>query len=406
MLPELAWRNLWRQPRRTFLNLLTISFAAAAAVFVSSLQRGGYAEVEQNALHLIDGYAQIQPRGYSNDPDLRRTITDPQELVARLNKLPGITAVAPRASSYAIVSLNQRSYGSAVFGVDPRKETNLSALSGAIVRGRYLRPGDTDSVVLGEGLARNLNLSPGKKIMLLGAARDGSVAADFLTVTGIFSTGVSQLDHQVIEMPLSRFQTDFALGHRINVIAITGSSLPAVEADLPALEMIAGQSGLVVRNWTNLEPALHDAILIDSAVSHMCYVSLLVIIVFIILNTLLMTVLERTKEFGMLLAIGMRPSEIGRVLWFELLFLALIGICFGILIGVGVTLWDSKYGIPIAGAQALFAQWHMSAVAYPKLTLHSTIVGPLEIATGIILAGIVPYLRINRLQPVAAMRSS
>lgn len=406
MLAGLAWRNLWRQPRRTILSLVTIAFAAAAAVFISSLQGGGYSEVERNALHLIDGFAQVQAPGYADDPDLGVAISRPEKLVAEVDALPGVTASAPRATTYAILSFGQRSYGSAIFGVDPKKERLVSSLASAVVAGRYLLPDDTDKVVLGKELARNLKLTVGSKLTLLGTAADGSVAADVLSVAGIFSTGVPELDHEVIEIPLGRFQDDFAFGDRANLIAVTGTSLDAFETVMPRLHAVAAKAGLVVDDWTELQPALHDAILIDEDVTRVCYFSLLVIIVFIILNALLMSVLERTREFGMLLAIGMRPAQIGRMIWLELLYLVVIGIIAGIAIGVGITLWDAKYGIPISGAEALFAQWHMPAAAYPKLTIHSLLAGPFEIAFGITVAGIVPYVRALRLQPIPAMRAT
>ena len=253
--------------------------------------------------------------------------------MARIGALPGVTASAPRGTSYAILSYGARSYGSAIFGVDPARELRVSSLGKSMVAGRYLAAGDTDKVVLGAGLARNLKLHVGDKLTMLGAARSGSVAADLLTVVGIFSTGVPELDHQVIEIPLMQFQNDFAIGDRANLIAVTGPSLDAIEASLPGLHAVAAPAGLIVRDWTDLEPALHDAIQIDAGVSHLCYVSLLVIIVFIILNTLLMSVLERTREFGMLAAIGMKPNQIGRMVWIELLFLTAIGIALGIAIG-------------------------------------------------------------------------
>ena len=406
MLIEQAWRNLWRQPRRTALSALTIAFAAATAVFISSLQEGGYTQVEEHALQLIDGFAQVQPQGYSNDSDLRIAISNPDAVLKRIDSLPGVTASAPRATSYAILSYGSRSYGSAIFGVDPARELRVSSVGRSMVAGRYLRPADTDKVVMGVGLARNLKLAVGDRLTMLGAAAGGSVATDLLTVVGIFSTGVPELDHQVIEVPLTQFQSDFATGNRANIIAVTGPSLDTIEASLPGLRAAAAPAGLVVRDWTDLEPALHDAIQIDADVSHLCYVILIVIIVFIILNTLLMSVLERTREFGMLAAIGMRPNQIGRMVWLELLFLTAIGIALGVAIGVSVTLWDGIHGIHVTGAEALFAQWHMEAAAYPRLTFVHTVRGPLEIAVAIILSGIVPYIRVRRLQPVLAMRAA
>lgn len=406
MLVWLAWRNIWRQPRRTALSLATIAFAAAAAVFILSLQQGGYSEVEENALRLIDGYAQLQPSGYSEDSDLNKTIAKPEAVMAQLDALPAVTASAPRAACYVILSHGARSFGSAIVGVDPTRERKVSSLGATIVAGRYLAAGDTDKVVVGAALARNLNLMVGDQLTMLGEASGGSVAADLLTVSGIFATGVPELDRQIVEIPLSRFQTDFAMDDRVNTIAVTGHSLSAVDASLSNLRAIAAPAGLVVRDWSDLEPALYDAIWLDHSVSLLCYASLIIIIVFIILNTLLMSVLERTREFGMLMAIGMRPSGIGRMVWLELSFLAIVGISLGIVIGVSATLWDAQHGIPISGAEALFAQWHMAAAAYPKLTLGNVFRGPLEIALAIIIAGVGPYIRVRRLKPVPAMRAT
>ena len=109
MLAALAWRNLWRQPWRTALSLTSIALAGAVTIFILSLQVGAYSTMKENVLHLVDGFAQLQPPGYSDDPDLQKTIADPQALMDRLDALPQVTATAPRATSYAILSNGPRS---------------------------------------------------------------------------------------------------------------------------------------------------------------------------------------------------------------------------------------------------------------------------------------------------------
>ncbi|MBI1212702.1 MAG: FtsX-like permease family protein [Alphaproteobacteria bacterium] len=406
MLFDLAWRNIWRQPHRTALSLTSIVLASAITVFVLSLQLGTYGTMKESVLKLMDGFAQAQPKGYSDDPDIRKAISDPQALMTRLEGMPAVTATAPRATTYVVLSNGPRSYGAAVFGVDPSKEAEVSTLHKTIVEGRYLREGDTDAAILGAALARNLKLSLGDKLIMLGAAEDGSVAADALTVVGLFATGAPEADRQVVEIPLTRFQTDFAIGKRANVIAIAGRHLSDIQSALPELRAAAHEKGLVVRNWAQLEPALNDVILLDASFSLLMYVSLVVIVVFIILNTLLMSVLERTREFGMLMAIGMRPAQIGRMIWIELLLLACIGVALGIALGSAITAWVARDGISFPSAEALFSRWHMPATIYPQLDAVSALAGPLAIGTAIIVAGIVPYLRVRSLCPVSAMRAS
>ena len=143
MLLGLAWRNLWRQPRRTLLNLSSIAFAALVMVFLLAFQLGSYASMKENVLRVYDGFAQIQPPGYRNDPGIRKTLPEGPE-VRRQLRAAGIRVSAPRAASYAIVSRGEKSFGAAVTGVDPARERQVSSLHASIKRGRYL---DRKSVV-------------------------------------------------------------------------------------------------------------------------------------------------------------------------------------------------------------------------------------------------------------------
>jgi putative ABC transport system permease protein len=399
MLFATAWRNLWRQPTRTGLSLTTMALAAALLVFMLSFQLGVYATMKANALRIFDGFAQIQPPGYADDPDIRKVIDAPDKVAEEATSIRGIAAAAPRATSYVILANGELSYGAAVEGVDPAREQQVSTLADTVHEGRYLAAGDTDAIVLGDALARNLKLNLGDRVTLLGSAMDGTVAADSLKLVGIFHTGMSDIDRQIAEMPLARFQDTFAMGDAANVIALAGASLSAVNAALPALATAVASDDLVVEGWGALEPALT----LDFSTSMLWYVSLVVVVVFIILNTLLMSVLERTREFGMLLAIGMRAGLIGRMLWIELVLLAVVGNALGIVLGGGVALWFAHQGIAFGAIEGLMAQWGLPGRLYPTLSLTSAFAGPAVIVASVALAGLVPFRRIRRLEPVAAM---
>ena len=305
-----------------------------------------------------------------------------------------------------IVSHGPRNYGAAAIGVAPVTEAKVSVLARTIAKGRYMTPQDRDAVVVGQALARNLKLSVGDKLTMLGGAYDGSIAADVLTVVGIFDSGAPELDRQVVQMPLKRFQEDFALGGRANLIALSGRRLAEFQTGLPDLHRIAQEAGLVLRGWTELQPAVYQHILLDVGFSSLLYASLIAVVVFIILNTILMSVLERTREFGMLLALGMRPAQIGRMVWLEILFLTGIGVAGGIAVGTAVTYWVSREGIVFSGFETLMRQWNMPSTFYPELNLISVLTGPLVIAGAIAVAGLVPYVHVRRLNPVTAMRAA
>ncbi len=406
MLPLLAWRNLWRRPQRTLLSLSSIALVVALLVFVLSFQRGVYATMKENSLRVFDGYAQFQPPGYADDPTIDRVIDNPAGMARDALAIKGIGAAAARVNGFAILAHGERSYGALIAGVDPQSEAQLSTIAATVREGRYLGNSDRDAAVLGEMLARNLRVSVGGKVSVLGAARDGSVAADVLKVVGIFRSGIPQLDRSILEMPLVRAQDDFDMTGRANTIALGGPTLGGVDAALPRLDALGARHGVAVLDWKALEPAMRDAIALKYAMSLLLYLTLVAVVAFIILNALLMSVLERTHEFGVLLAVGMRARAIGHMVWLELLTLALTGCAVGFAVGAGATLWLEQRGISFGSLSELLAQYGLPPRLYPLLDLVSALTGPLAVLVAIVLGGIVPYARIARLTPLIAMRSA
>jgi len=290
-------------------------------------------------------------------------------------------------------------------GIDPDSEGNISTLSSTIKEGRYLKPDDTGTIVLGDGLARNLKLEVGDGVVLLGSGTDGSVAADVLTLVGVFSSGVPELDRQIAQMPLARFQETFALSGDVNTIALAGDTLADVVHIDAELREIAAKNGVLYRNWEQLQPAIKQMIQLDMGTSGMMYITLVIVVVFIILNTLYMSVLERTREFGGLLALGMRPRKIGKMVWLELVFLSFLGAGLGIVLGTALTLYFANTGIYIPGMDDIYAQWGIPSRLFPTLTPFSVLVGPGVIVGAIAILGFIPYRHILGLEPVTAMAS-
>ena len=402
----LAWRNLWRQPRRTLLTLAVIMLAGVVTIFLLALQVGSYATMKDNTLKVFDGFAQVQQPDYLDDPNIRHTIAQPEQLAQSIERIDGVDTVALRGATYALLSLDQHSIGAYIVGVQPEMEAQVSSIAHSLRAGHYLTPGNAAEVAIGEALARNLGVGVGDHITLLGMGLDGSVATDVLTVRGIFASGDTSLDRQLAEMPLRRFQADFAMDGLANVLVISGRGLAQVQAALPDVHQLTKPQGLTVHSWAELEPGLESAIRLDASTSMLWYVSLVVVVVVLLLNTLLMSVLERTREFGVLLALGMRDGAIGRMVWLELLLLLGIGLVTGMVLGSGLVVWYSIHGLSLPGAEGAFSQWGLPSRMYPQLSAFSLLTGPTAIALVTTIAGVFPYLRIRRLRPVAAMRTA
>jgi putative ABC transport system permease protein len=406
MLVALAWRNLWRRPQRTVLSLLSVAIVSGLLVFVLSFQDGVYGQMKQTTLRIFDGYAQLQASGYADDPTLDHAIADPAQLAHDAEGVPGVSVAAPRVNGFAILANGPRSYAAVVVGVDPASEQRISSIASTIREGRYLSASDTDSAILGDLLAKNLGLGVGGKVTVLGSARDGSVAADVLHVAGIYHSGIPELDRTILEMPLTRAQDTFEMQDAANTIALSGPSLGSVDSALPVLKALAKRTGVSVRDWQDMEPAMSDAIALKYATSMLFYISLVLVVAFIILNTLLMSVLERTREFGMLLALGMRPGQIGTMVWIELLALALLGSAIGIGIGGAATLWLQAVGIVFPIDPKLLASFGLPSRLYPSLSPFSALMGPSALVLAIAVGGLVPFLRVMRLTPALAMRGA
>jgi ABC-type lipoprotein release transport system permease subunit len=406
VLVALAWRNLWRRPQRTLLSVLSIAIVAGLLVFILSFQEGVYSQMKETTLRIFDGYAQLQPIGYADDPAIERAIADPGEVRRLAESIRGVTTAAPRVNGFAILAKGDRSYAAAVIGVDPVSESRISTLASRIAQGRYLTASDSDAAILGDVLARNLGVKVGDRITLLGSARDGSVAADVLTAAGLYHSGITALDRSILEMPLARAQETFGMQGAANTIALAGPSLAEVDRALPRLNALADRRGLAVRDWQALEPAMRDTISLKYITSVVFYATLVLVVAFIILNTLLMSVLERTREFGTLLALGMRPGEIGAMVWFELLALAGVGAVMGVSVGAAITLWLMHTGIVYPIDPKLLAQFGVPQRLMPSLTWVSALAGPGALVGSILIGGLIPYMRIHRMTPAIAMRAA
>jgi ABC-type lipoprotein release transport system permease subunit len=401
---RMAWRNLWRHPRRTWLTATAMVFSNVLLVFMISLQFGSYDMMIENTLKTLSGHLQVQPDGYQDNPKLRSSIDDIDTLAENLRRaLPG-ARVAPRAAAFALASSEQRSFGIQVTGVQPAAEPGLSTLPGLVTEGRYLRAGD--EIVIGSAMARNLKVGIGDEITLLGSGYDGSFAAGIVEVVGLFESGARDMDRNFAEVPLPYFQEVFAMGGRGNTIAIAVDTLDAVPAAVHAArQAIRARQGLTVLDWNELHPGLRQAIQADMSSAWFMYGVLIVLVAFSVLNTQLMSVMERTREFGVISALGIRPYRLASLVLLETALMALIGFALGLLLGALVAGYFHVYGFSYPGMAEVADRFNLPAEMYPSLTPPSLLLGPSVVFLFCLLAAVYPALRLFRLQPVAAMRA-
>ena len=402
----LAWRNLWRHSRRTWLTVGAMVFCNILLVFLISLQLGSYQMMIDGTLSAFTGHIQIQQKDYLDEQRMRQSVPAVIELAAQARATLGVNTVAARGEAFALASSEQRSAGILLTGVQPGYEPGVSTFPGMVRQGRYLQDPDAREIVVGSVLARNLKVGLGDELTFLGSGRDGSFAAAVAVVVGIVDSGIDDLDRSVAQVPLRWFQEVFAMGDHGHSVVIRLPNLEQVPAAVGGLQSVLPAAGeLAVLDWDALQPGLRQAITSDMASAWFTYAVLILLVAFSVLNTQLMSVLERTREFGVMLALGMSPARLARLVAMETALMSVLGLVLGVLLGAVLTGYLSFAGFTYPGMDEMAAKFNMPARMYPQISLLSLLWGPATVFLGALLAAVYPALRLFRLQPVAAMRA-
>jgi putative ABC transport system permease protein len=401
---RLAWRNLWRHARRTWLTIGAMVFSNTLLVFMISFQFSMYGLMINNTLQVFSGHMQVQAPGYIDDQKMRQVVPDIQPLADQLRRDLDSNTVAARGWAFGLASSEERSYGIGIYGVEPEFEPNVSNIPGLVRNGHYLDRSDAMEIVIGSMLARNLRVGVGDELTILGSGLDGSFAAAVVTIVGVFDSGVKEIDRNIAEMPLATFQDVFYMdgaGHQVVLLAPTLDDAPLVQAKVAAML----PAGLVVHDWNALQPGLKQAIQADMSSAFFMYGILVILVAFSVLNTQLMSVLERTHEFGVVMALGMKPGRLGRLVMLETALMGLIGFLCGAAAGALLTYWFSVNGVTYPGMEEMVANFNLPGRVYPQVSLLKTVFGPAVVFLFTLLAAVYPAWRLRRLNPVEAMRT-
>ena len=401
----LAWRNIWRNPRRSVLTILAIIFASGLLVFMLSFQFGAYEDMIDSSVRLSTGHLQIQPEGYQNRPEMHKVIENPGPLLDRVAAVAGVDAVTVRSETFALAAGAKRSRGTTVSGVRPEVERRISTLPGQIRKGRYLQDGDKDVAVIGALGAERLQIDIGDECTLIGQGRDGSVAATVVRIVGIFQTGIDEFDRTSMQIPYSDFDSVFSMegsAHRLVIITKNLADNGPVAA---AVRGMVEAADLAVLTWDELTPGLRQSIELDLIGGIIMYAILVIVVAFSILNTFFMAIIERTREFGVLMAIGTKPLRLVKIMLLESLAMTCVGLLAGMILGTAVTLFFSYYGIGMGDSSELLAQYGIADRLYPRLSLLSILIGPAIICVVTSITALIPTLKIVNMRPVAALRS-
>lgn len=402
---KFAWRNIWRNKRRTVITVTAITFATMITVIMRGMQLGSYDYFIRTMAGDYSGYIQIQREGYKDDPSLRKTFIYSDEIKNTIESIPDITGYAPRLYADVLISSGENSYGGIIYGIDPEIELNFSNFHRKIKQGRFLNKDSSYEVLLGDKLFENLKIKLGDEIIILGQGFDGALWDMKFKVVGVVKLGYTELDNAVIFMNLKDAQEFLSAENRVSVIAILVSELEKIEKIKQKLSEELNSKNLVALSWEDVMVELKQSIDFDNASGVLFLAFLIIIVAFGILNTISMSVVERFNEFGVSLAIGFKNQKLVFIVFLEILLIALIGILLGSLLGGIFNYYLMKNPIVLKGEFAsVYEEFGFEAKVVSSLKPRIFINTGLSILIVSVISSIIPLYRVYKLEPLKGIR--
>ncbi len=400
---QLAWRNIWRNPRRTLVILTAIVIGIWSMIFICALMRGMTDQMIENSISILTGHIQIHHRDYRRDPVIENSMRDPQKVRDLLEKvLPPGSKWASRIRVGAVAANARHSTGVTLVGVEPEREAEISFIGNSLTRGRFLNSEDQYGIVVGRALADKFETRLGRKLVLMSQDTGGELASRAFKIVGIFRSEMESTEKQFV------FVSKGAAGKLLKLeTGVSEFSIPLPEqmqSRTAAAEIRAGLSGdYSVETWQELLPMIVTYMKLIDAWVYIWNLVVFIAMGFGIVNTLLMAVFERMREFGLLKALGMKASWIVRDVLTESFLLLIAGMGIGNLLAWVSVAGLAKTGINLSALAEGAEYFGMPRMLYPAITGHDVTVANLTVVVLGLLISLYPALKAARFTPVEAM---
>jgi putative ABC transport system permease protein len=399
---KMAFRNIFRQKRRSLFTGLSILGAFALAVIFIGWADGSYNAIIDQFTRTRLGHIQIHGRGYLDRPSLEKSFSDVAAIGAVLDRTRGLESWTARVFSAGLAGAGDKSAGVRIIGIDPAREARTTRFDRTIVKGRAFAGPEAREAILGRGLADILEAGLGDEIVLLSQGADGSIAEDLFAFVGVVSSGDDLTDRTALYLPLATAQDYLVLGDKVHEIAAVVSKLGRVRAISRALAVELGDRGLSVEPWQVFAKSFYEAMKADKAGMWVILLVIVVIVAVGVLNTVLMSVLERRREYGLLKALGTKPGRVVRLVVLEVVILALLAMLAGAAIGLGANLILSRHGIRFS--TGLTYGGMVFDTMRSEINLRSFTIPALTVILSALLVSLFPALKASRTDPARTMR--
>lgn len=348
---KLAWRNLWRNKRRTMITVSSVLFAIFLALLMRSMQFGSYELLERDAIRNSTGFIQIHGQGYWEDKIIDNTLEVTPELIETIKSDLNISDVIPRIESFALASSGNLTKGVALIGTLPEVEDKITNLKSRVLKGNYFENESDQGLLVAEDLAKFLQLDVGDTVVLISQGYHGLSAAGEFQVRGLLHFPFPEMNKQLIYMTLEASQYFFAAENRLTSYSLMLHKPDEIDKTFANLNASLGQQ-FEIMTWKEMMIELQQQIQSDNISGMFMLGILYVVVAFGIFGTILMMTLERRKEFSVMIAVGMQRYKLAFIVFLETLYMGFIGVIAGAIVSLPVIKYFHHHPIPLTGETA------------------------------------------------------
>jgi putative ABC transport system permease protein len=402
MLIALAWRNIIRNFRRSLITVVAIAIGLAALLFLWGFNDGVHNNMMRNLQQVIVGSVQIHEDGFFKRPKLTRDMADLTEINSVLDDL-GVERRALRVRSFALAAGEETSRGLMMLGVNADQEARTTRIASKVSRGRFVRNSDTNACVTGATTASNLKVKLGDDVILLSEDRFGSLAAEKFELVGIIESGEMGIDRGLVIVPLKFMQEMLGMENRYSEVALQLNS-DQLEPVTSVLRQRLEPSGFEVLRWYDMYPVMKEWVDLENGFYYIFLSIVLLIVAAGVMNTVLMSMLDRVREFGIMMALGCSRVHIALLVMAESLMLGVGGIITGTGLGMSLIFYYQHVGIDMSEMMDSVERFYIDTVIYTEIDTDHLLITVLSVLASAALASLVPAWRASRLEPVEAIQ--
>ena len=402
---KIAWRNIWRNKRRTMITVASIMFALFFAIIMRGFQKGSYAKMKENAVESYSGYLQVQNKDYWYDKNINNTMEIDQNLVDELANDDRVKVIIPRLESFALASSGESTKGVVVMGIDPDKEDLMTQVKSYLLMGSFVKSNDR-SIMIAEGLAKFLGISVNDTLVLFSSGYHGATAAGLYPVKGILKLPTPEMNRSTVYLPIIEAQHLFSAYDRYTALVFDLYDMKDVNAVQTSVASKIDANQYNVMSWEAMNKELLQMIETDNAGGVIMIAILYMVIAFGIFGTVLMMTNERMREFSVMVSVGMQKSKLATVVVAELFFLTALAVLAGIIISLPVMYYFYYNPIEFSGdAVEAMQDFNFEPVLPMSMEFNIFIFQGIAISILSLIAMSYPTIKILKLNVVKGLRS-